>query len=208
VTVDTNNSQLHLLARATGLDASFSMQHQLYILFPITLLCYKLLRFEKGVSGMATLSSVTNIMGIQQLCKACVQGAQPQMPEYRPEDMVFEMEEEKIPMYNPPKPEDSGDEDDIEAGARQEHGDTGGLHSLHLNIEYRIFPSLLSPLALHNFKLLLIAASGRSCIGLTGVSSMTRMQKKHSILCALRLCLAALLSIGSFLRYVSLGRRL
>ena len=120
-----------------------------------------------------SLSSVTNTVGTQQLCKSCVQGAQPQMPEYRPEDMVFEMEEEKIPVYNPPKPEDSGGEDDGEAGARQEHGDIGGPHTLHLNLlntEY--LPRLLNPLSLHDLKSLLIAASERLCIRLTGVSGM------------------------------------
>ena len=135
---------------------------------------------------------------IQQLCKPCVQGAQHQMPEYRPEDMVFEVEEEKIPVYNPPKPEDSGDEDDVEAGARQEHGDNGGLYTLHLDLLNREYlPRLLSYLALHELKLLLIAASGR--ILMTGVASLTRMQRTHLISCALQPCLAALLSIGSFL---------
>ena len=54
--------------------------------------------------------------------QVCVQGAQPVMPEYRPEDMVFEMEEEKIPAYNPPK---AADEDDEDATAEMEKGENG-----------------------------------------------------------------------------------
>lgn len=49
------------------------------------------------------------------------------MPEYKPEDMVFEMEEEKIPVYNPPKPADSDDYSDGE-GAEEENG-IDGEHS-------------------------------------------------------------------------------
>ncbi len=52
-----------------------------------------------------------------------VQGAQPVMPEYRPEDMVFEMEEEKIPVYNPPKPDDEDEDDEVEAAATEQNGD-------------------------------------------------------------------------------------
>ena len=51
-----------------------------------------------------------------------MQGAQPVMPEYRPEDMVFEMEEEKIPAYNPPK---AADEDDEDAAAEEEKVESG-----------------------------------------------------------------------------------
>ena len=54
------------------------------------------------------------------MCRA--QGAQPVMPEYRPEDMVFEMEEEKIPVYNPPKPADEDDQEDDEAGQNAANG--------------------------------------------------------------------------------------
>ena len=47
------------------------------------------------------------------------------MPEYRPEDMVFEMEEEKVPVYNPPKPGEEDDEDDGGAAAGAEQGENG-----------------------------------------------------------------------------------
>lgn len=47
------------------------------------------------------------------------------MPEYRPEDMVFEMEEEKIPIYKPPQPEGGdaeADADGVADGAEPENG--------------------------------------------------------------------------------------
>lgn len=62
-----------------------------------------------------------------QAAASPIQGVQPQMPEYKPEDMVFEMEEEKIPVYNPPKPADSDDYSDGE-GAEEENG-IDGEHS-------------------------------------------------------------------------------
>ena len=68
-----------------------------------------------------------------------VQGAQPVMPEYRPEDMVFEMEEEKIPVYNPPKPADDDDDDDDAAAAHEGDGATGALDfMLHRRSPQRI----------------------------------------------------------------------
>lgn len=67
-----------------------------------------------------------------------MQGAQSVMPEYRPEDMVFEMEEEKIPVYNPPKPGDEADEDDDGAAAGMEQGENGARDcALHMYLLYR-----------------------------------------------------------------------
>ena len=81
--------------------------------------------------------SATSAMGFEvhdEHWRPRMQGVQPQMPEYRPEDMVFEMEEEKIPIYQPPKPEESDAEDDAEGradGAEEENrGDTPCPHCL------------------------------------------------------------------------------
>ncbi len=46
------------------------------------------------------------------------------MPEYKPEDMVFEMEEEKIPVYIPPKQAGSDGDSDGE-GVEPENGVDG-----------------------------------------------------------------------------------
>ena len=45
------------------------------------------------------------------------------MPEYKLEDMVFEMEEEEIPVYNPPKPADSDGDSDGEGGQQEKEVD-------------------------------------------------------------------------------------
>lgn len=67
------------------------------------------------------------------------------VPEYRVEDMVFEMEEEKIPVYQPPKPTGSGEDDEDAEGAKQENGDDGEdgeAHCSHIQ-QKDASPSLL-----------------------------------------------------------------
>ena len=79
-----------------------------------------------GVHGQSSASLINGFEAHLELWRPQLQGAQPLMPEYRPEDMVFEMEEEKIPIYKPPQPEGSDAEDEADGIAEGAEPEDGG----------------------------------------------------------------------------------